>query len=119
MQAEAKQPHEHEFREVNPEGVYGTERVSLDDLREVKMSLTAHLGYCSMTVREILGLRRGSVISLDRQAGEMADIYVNELPLARGEVVVIADVLHVRIGEIIGQEDRSGLEEAHEDAANK
>ncbi|HOF40377.1 MAG TPA: FliM/FliN family flagellar motor switch protein [Candidatus Hydrogenedentes bacterium] len=119
MEAEAKQPHEHEFREVNPGGVYGTERVSLDDLREVKMTLTAHLGYCSMTVREVLGLRRGSVVSLDRQAGEMTDIYVNGLPLARGEVVVIADVLHVRIGEIIGQEDRSGLEEAHEDAASK
>ena len=119
MDADARQPHDHEFHEVNPQAAYGAERLSLDDLNEVRMTLTAHLGKCSMTVREVLGLRRGSVVSLDRQAGEMTDIYVNGLPLARGEVVVIADVLHVRIGEIVGQEDRSGSEEGHEDVSAK
>lgn len=117
MDADARQAHDHEFREVSPLAAAGSEHVSLDDLRQVKMTITAHLGSCSMTVREVLGLRRGSVVPLDKMAGEMTDIYVNGLPLAHGEVVVIADELHVRIGEIVGQEDRSGVDEGHDDAS--
>ena len=117
MDGEEKQAQNHEFREVTPQGVYGDEHVTLEDLRQVKMTITAHLGSCSMTVREVLGLKRGSVVPLDKMAGEMTEIYVNGLPLAHGEVVVIADDLHVRIGEIVGQEERPGLEEGHEDAS--
>lgn len=117
MDTEDKQAQQHEFREVNPQAIPGGERLSFDDLKEVRMDITAHLGSCSMTVREVLGLRRGSVVRLDKMAGEMTDIYVNGLPLARGEVVVIADELHVRIGEIVGQEDRTGLEEGHDEAS--
>ena len=119
MEAEGKQPHEHEFREVSPQGAYGEERLSLEDLRQVRMSLTAHLGSCSMTVREVLALKRGAVVTLDKLAGEMTDVFVNGLPLARGEVVVIADELHVRIGEIVGQEDRSIFDEGHEDVSSE
>ncbi len=117
MDAEGKQAQDHEFREVTSQGAYGAERVALDDLAQVRMTITAHLGSCLMTVREVLGLKRGSIVPLDKLAGEMTDIYVNGLPLARGEVVVIADELHVRIGEIVGQEDRSGFEEGHDDVS--
>ncbi|MFO7975974.1 MAG: FliM/FliN family flagellar motor switch protein [Candidatus Hydrogenedentota bacterium] len=119
MDAEEKQAQQHEFREVSPHTTPGGDHLSLDDLKQVTMDITAHLGTCSMTVREVLGLRRGSVVRLDKMAGEMTDIYVNGLPLARGEVVVIADDLHVRIGEIVGQEDRPGLEEGHDEASGE
>jgi flagellar motor switch protein FliN len=119
MNAEDKEPQQHEFREVRPQAASGSEHLSLDDLNQIKMEVTAHLGTCSMTVREVLGLRQGSVVPLDKLAGEMTDIYVNGLPVARGEVVVIADDLHVRIGEIVGQEARAGLEEDHDDGTGK
>lgn len=115
MDAGAKQPHEHEFREVTPGSVPGAERLKLEDLKQVNMTITAHLGSCSMTVREVLGLRRGAVVPLDKVAGEMTDVYVNGLHLARGEVVVIADELHVRIGEVVGQEERLVQEEGRGD----
>ena len=115
MDTGGKQPHEHEFREVTPGNVTGAERLSIEELKQVTMTITAHLGSCSMTVREVLGLRRGAIVPLDKVAGEMTDIYVNDLPLARGEVVVIADELHVRIGEVVGQEERLGQEEGRGD----
>jgi flagellar motor switch protein FliN/FliY len=118
METEGKQPQDHEFREVEPRSTYSEEHIALDDLRQVKMTLTAHLGSCSMSVREVLALKRGAVVTLDKAAGEMTDIFVNGLPLARGEVVVIADELHVRIGEVVGQEDRSILDEGQEDVSS-
>jgi flagellar motor switch protein FliN/FliY len=53
------------------------------------------------------GPKVGAVIQLDKLAGEMTDIYLNGLPLARGEVVVIGDSLHIRIGEILGAAEKT------------
>jgi len=53
-------------------------------------------------------------VQLSKLAGEMTDIYLNGLPLARGEVVVIGDTLHVRIGEIVGQEKQGDVFDAAE-----
>ncbi|MBM3290634.1 MAG: flagellar motor switch protein FliN, partial [Candidatus Hydrogenedentes bacterium] len=72
------------------------------------------LGACTMLVRDVLALQRGSVVQLSKLAGEMTDIYLNGLPLARGEVVVIGDTLHVRIGEIVGQEKQGDVFDAAE-----
>jgi flagellar motor switch protein FliN/FliY len=94
----------HTFREIAPGTTPVVPQSSIEDLRRVKLNVTAELGKCTMQVRDVLELRKGSVIQLNKLAGEMTDIYVNGLPLARGEVVVIGDALHVRIGEIIGQE---------------
>ena len=105
--------HEHTFEEIDQETV-GPEHLTLDDLREVPVRVTADLGTCRMLVRDVLELKRGSVVALDKLAGEMTDILANGLPLARGEVVVIGDTLHVRVGEVRGLanrgEDRGGDE---------
>lgn len=95
---------DHTFEEIVPAPVTSPERLVIEDLNYVKLSITADLGTSDMLVRDVLELKRGSVIQLSKLAGEMTDIYVNGLPLARGEVVVIGDALHVRIGEIVGQE---------------
>ena len=76
--------------------------LELDDLMNVKMQITADLGQSTMKVREIIALRTGSIVVLDKMAGELTDIRVNGLTLARGEVVVISDTLHVRMSEIVG-----------------
>jgi len=90
-----------ELRAVQP----GPENLELRDLSNVRLRITADLGQCKTTVRDVLALREGSVLPLDKLAGEMADIYVNGLPLARGEVVVLVDGLSVRVAEITGMDD--------------
>jgi flagellar motor switch protein FliN/FliY len=97
-----QQTREHEFQEVVPNESPRVDHLDMEDLKKVRLSITAELGEAKMTVRDILELRAGSVIPLEKLAGEMTDIHVNGIPLAKGEVVVIADALHVRVSEIIG-----------------
>ncbi len=100
----SKHASEHTFEEIVPAAEAATGRLDIGDLNNVKLTITADLGTSNLLVRDVLDLKRGSVIQLSKLAGEMTDIHVNGLPLARGEVVVIGDTLHVRIGEIVGQE---------------
>lgn len=99
-----RQATDHTFEEIVPAQDAPQDHLAIEDLNNVKLSITADLGTSAMLVRDVLELKRGSVIQLSKLAGEMTDIFVNGLPLARGEVVVIGDTLHVRIGEIVGQE---------------
>lgn len=91
-----------ELVEVQGPGVH----LGIEDLRKVCLNVTADLGNCPLLVREVLELKRGSVLPLNKMAGEMADIYINGIPLAKGEVVVIGDSLHVRIAEIYGLSEK-------------
>ncbi len=77
------------------------EQLDLEDMRNVRLRLTAELGQTHLRVREVLALKVGSIVTLNKMAGELTDISVNGLPLARGEVVVISDILHVRMSEIL------------------
>jgi flagellar motor switch protein FliN/FliY len=76
-------------------------------LHEVEMGVTVELGRTRMLVRDILDLRPGSVIELDRAAGAPIDVLVNGTLIARGEVVVIDEEFGIRITEVIGYEDGS------------
>jgi len=82
------------------------QHLSAEDLGNITMHVTANLGKCPLLVRDVLALRTGSVLQLDKLAGEMADISANGVPLAKGEVVVLGDSLHVRIAEILGLSDQ-------------
>ncbi|HOE66163.1 MAG TPA: FliM/FliN family flagellar motor switch protein [Candidatus Hydrogenedentes bacterium] len=109
------EPVNHEFPEMQlGAGAAPADHLVLEDMSKVRLGITASLGHTSMLVRDILDLKIGSVVPLDKLAGEMTDIYLNDLPLARGEVVVIGDSLHVRIGEIIGAAEK--MEEDEEEA---
>lgn len=77
------------------------EHLALDNLMNIRLRLSAELGTTQMKVRDILELKAGSIVTLNKMAGEPTDITVNGLPLARGEVVVISDALHVRMSEIL------------------
>lgn len=92
----------HEFREISRTDVDPGIHLEFEDLKNVRVPIAADLGQTTMFVRDILELKVGSVVQLTKIAGEMTDIYVNGLPLAKGEVVVIADSIHVRISEILG-----------------
>ena len=98
MMSDPKQPKEHSFEEIVGDTV-GAQRLAIEDLEDVPLEVSADLGSCTMLVRDVLELKRGSVIPLDKLAGETTDIYVNGLPLGKGEIVVIGDALHVRVAE--------------------
>jgi flagellar motor switch protein FliN/FliY len=73
----------------------------LDLLRGVEMEATAELGRARMTVNDLLSLRSGAVIELDRAAGAPADLYVNGRLIARGEVVVVDENYGLRITQVV------------------
>ncbi len=76
--------------------------LTLNDLAMIPINVQAELGRCSIKIRDILKLDKGSIVTLNKQAGELADIYCNGILIGRGEMIVLADTLHVRIVEIEG-----------------
>jgi flagellar motor switch protein FliN/FliY len=79
--------------------------VDLSRLSDIPMELSVEIGRTHMTVGETLDLRVGSVVTLERLAGETADLLVNGSAIARGEVVVIDEQYGLRITEILDQPD--------------
>ncbi|MCT4794024.1 flagellar motor switch phosphatase FliY [Exiguobacterium alkaliphilum] len=78
-------------------------------LYDVPLNVTVELGRTKRSVREVLELSQGSIIELDKLAGEPVDIYVNQQRIARGEVVVIEENFGVRVTEIIQPHERIGI----------
>jgi flagellar motor switch protein FliN/FliY len=74
----------------------------LERLREVPVELACEIGRTQMTIGEALALAPGSIVGLNRLAGEPVDLLVNGKPIARGEVVVIDEEFGLRITEIAG-----------------
>lgn len=79
--------------------------VDLRRVSEVPMELSVEIGRTHMTVGETLDLRNGSIVVLDRLAGEPVDLLVNGTPIARGEVVVVDDKFGLRVREILESHD--------------
>jgi flagellar motor switch protein FliN/FliY len=74
-------------------------------LGDVNLRMTIRLGKVGMFVKDVVELRTGSVVELDKLAGEQMDLYINDVFFAKGEVLVIGDTLSIRITEIAGQEE--------------
>lgn len=79
---------------------------NLNLLMDVQMTLTVELGRTRMYIKEILGLGEGSIIELDKLAGEPVDLLVNGKLIAKGEVVVIDENFGVRVTDIVSPVDR-------------
>jgi flagellar motor switch protein FliN/FliY len=82
-------------------------RLTLRDLYKVPFTITAELGQTQMKVRDVLALKVGSLVVLDKYAGQLADLRVNGIPMAKGEVVVIGDSINVRIADTATPEDQA------------
>lgn len=82
-------------------GTVGSFR-DLRRLSDVPVDLAVEIGRTRLTVGETLELRQGSIVSLDRMAGEPVDLLVNGTPIARGEVVVIDEQFGMRITDVLG-----------------
>ena len=78
-----------------------TETATLDLISDVELDLKIELGRTHMYLEDVLKLRQGSVVPLDKLAGDPVDIYVNGRLIARGEVLVLNDNFCVRVAELI------------------
>jgi flagellar motor switch protein FliN/FliY len=88
-----------------PEGI---DAQNLDIVMDIPLEVSVELGRKRMSIRDILDLGSGSIVELDKIAGEPVDLLVNGRLVARGEVVVIEDNFGVRITEIVSGPSRGG-----------
>ncbi len=78
----------------------------LDLLLDVPLDVTVELGRSRMTIQDLLALGPGSVVELDKVAGEPLDILINDRLVARGEAVVVNDKFGIRITDIVSPQER-------------
>ncbi len=83
------------------QSVGGGEQGNINLIMDVFMEMTVELGRTKKTIKDILGLGEGTIIELDKLAGEPVDFLVNHKPIAKGEVVVIDENFGVRVTEIL------------------
>ena len=76
-------------------------------LETIEVKLTVEVGRTELTIRDLLRLSEGSIIELDRLAGDPLDVMVNGTAIAKGEVVVVGERFGIRVGEIIDPEKRA------------
>ncbi|WP_430785915.1 flagellar motor switch phosphatase FliY [Virgibacillus flavescens] len=98
--------HEASFSTFEQVELSKNEQRNLDLLLDIPLKVTVELGRTKRTIRDILDLSSGSIIELDKLAGEPVDIFVNEKLIAKGEVVVIDENFGVRVTDIISQSER-------------
>lgn len=95
-----KTPHAAAFSEMTPNVNKIVDGASLDFVRDVPMRVRALLGSSRLQLREVVGMQAGTVFELNRTSEEPIDLYVNNILIARGEVVVVDDRYAVKISEL-------------------
>ena len=95
------EPQKFDLNNLTPEDE-SEERQPIELLSEVEMDLRIELGRTQMRLEEVLQLRGGSVVALDKLAGDPVDVFVNGKLVARGEVLVMNDNFCIRVTELVG-----------------
>lgn len=80
--------------------------MNIDSLLDISVEISVEIGRTKLTIGELLALTKGSIIELNKIAGESIDIYVNEKLLGKGEIVLVNERLGVRIMEILTPKER-------------
>lgn len=83
-----------------------SEKVDLDVLLDIPVTLQLEIGRAKVSIRNLLSYTQGSVIEMDRLAGEPLDLLVNGTLIAHGEVVVINDKFGVRLTDVVSPQER-------------
>lgn len=82
------------------------ERRKLDTILDIPVTIAMEVGRSQISIRNLLQLNQGSVVELDRVAGEPLDVLVNGTLIAHGEVVVVNDKFGIRLTDVISQIER-------------
>jgi flagellar motor switch protein FliN/FliY len=96
-------------KEMAEEDQVGTKTEGIENLKvleNIDVELTVEVGRTEITIRDLLRLNEGSVVELERLAGDPLDILINNTKIAKGEVVMIGERFGVRFGEIVDPEKR-------------
>ncbi len=108
-QAEARESAETvELEELTPEDspITGEEKRKLDAILDIPVTISMEVGRSNISIRNLLQLNQGSVVELDRVAGESLDVLVNGTLIAHGEVVVVNDKFGIRLTDVVSQVER-------------
>ncbi|AKH20194.1 flagellar motor switch protein FliN [Sedimenticola thiotaurini] len=96
-----------QFQELTAESKNGSGgEVQLDAILDVPVTISMEIGRTQISIRNLLQLNQGSVVELDRLAGEPMDVLVNGTLIAKGEVVVVNEKFGIRLTDIISPADR-------------
>lgn len=97
-----------EFEELQDESVplNPNERKRLDSILDIPVTISMEVGRSQISIRNLLQLNQGSVVELERIAGEPLDVMVNGTLIAHGEVVVVNDKFGIRLTDVISQTER-------------
>ncbi|AWB67377.1 flagellar motor switch protein FliN [Saccharobesus litoralis] len=86
--------------------ISGDEKRRLDTILDIPVTISMEVGRTKINIRNLLQLNQGSVVELDRVAGEALDVLVNGTLIAHGEVVVVNDKFGIRLTDVISQVER-------------
>jgi len=86
--------------------ITGEEKRKLDAILDIPVAISMEVGRSHISIRNLLQLNQGSVVELDRVAGESLDVLVNGTLIAHGEVVVVNDKFGIRLTDVISQVER-------------
>jgi flagellar motor switch protein FliN/FliY len=86
--------------------ITGEEKRRLDSILDIPVTISMEVGRSNISIRNLLQLNQGSVVELDRVAGEALDVLVNGTLIAHGEVVVVNDKFGIRLTDVISQIER-------------
>ncbi len=95
------------FAQLQPDGAGNAGVEQLDLVMDIPVTLSVELGRTKIQIRELLQLAQGSVVDLDRLAGEPMDVLVNGFLIARGEVVLVNDKFGIRLTDIVSPTERA------------
>jgi flagellar motor switch protein FliN/FliY len=96
-----------EFSDLQDEAPSAAARdVNLEVILDVPVTLSMEVGHTRISIRNLLQLNQGSVVELDRAAGEPLDVYVNGTLVAHGEVVVVNEKFGIRLTDVISPAER-------------
>ena len=84
----------------------GTDSPNLDVILDIPVTISMEVGNTDITIRNLLQLNQGSVVELDRLAGESLDVKVNGTLIAHGEVVVVNEKFGIRLTDVISPSER-------------
>jgi flagellar motor switch protein FliN len=107
-QAEASAAKTVDLEELTPDDspITGDEKRKLDAILDIPVTISMEVGRSNISIRNLLQLNQGSVVELDRVAGESLDVLVNGTLIAHGEVVVVNDKFGIRLTDVVSQVER-------------
>lgn len=104
--AEPEQLEQAKLENLQAEGTMADEDTNLSAILDIPVSLSVEIGQTKISIRNLLQLNQGSVVELDRLAGEPLDVMVNNTLVANGEVVVVNEKYGIRLTDVVSKHDR-------------